>query len=668
MPSNSSEMRWRPTDGLNIAVLVAYLGCLLTFSSFFYLATEDYEAIAAVKFISEGHLLGKSTGWPYTPLSGYLFYLSSLIFGPSLLAFRILTGLLIAFSGMAVYITLRTIAVPSMALALTLLSFSLSTYPHPRLEYFVEGAFAAFAILCAVRFIQRRQKAYLYGCAFLAWIAFASRGHPNSSALLLLLPTGLLVADLIIGAKPALSRFPAWLAQASQRPLPEISSLFTLVVLAGGSIVALMIFLRNVVYRRFFTEFADVNDLIEFSAWSTSRRWTWILLAIFAVIYLIVSRPRISRAPAASLRALGKSTFVLTTFVPFMAAGLGMMATGAMLGYSLDELAFFIFPVDIIADHRAVGRIGNVARGIVPAFWVISAATVYLHLTGRLDENRARIGLFLLLLTPATFVRFFPTYNMLYLGVFLVAVVFACILPSALRYFGLDYRKLGMALSIFFVGWSVTANYLLLVRTQVQDLNASRLMRIQAGPLANIFVEKDVYRLFEEIHARLASRQLAEERPKAFLSSRYAKLTPLVYGWDDSLAGQNLMIHLGKVWSYDGVREIEGVPSSDPFNWPGLVYRWRQAVVDRLEQSKTNVIVMSLYERNAIEKDLETSSDPFREYLRRHFTLTDVVEPKMDIYRRSSFPEGAVIFTRNAQRSDAAAVLSRIDEGSNSPE
>lgn len=649
MSDSSSQNHFRRKDGVNVAVLVVYLGCLLTFSSFFYLATEDYEAIAAVGFISEGHALGKSTGWPYTPLAGYLFYLSSLVFGPSLLAFRILTGLLIASSAMAVYLTLRTIAVPSMAFALTLLSYSLSTYPHPRLEYFIEGAFAAFAIFCAVRFIQRGRKPYLYGCALLAWIAFASRGHPNSSALLVLLPAGLVLAELVIGLKPAWNRLTAWLAQAAKRPIFEISSFFAIITLAGGSIVALVIFLRNVVYRRFFAEFADVNDLIDFSVGATSKSWTGILLAVFAAIVLILTRPRLG-----SLPLLRKLSRVVTAFVPFTVVGVVMIGVALALGYSLQELAFFIFPVDIIADHRAVGRIGNVERGIVPSFWVASAATVYFYVNGWLDENRARIGLFLLLLTPATFARFFPTYNMLYLGVFPAAVVFACILPLALRYVGLDSRKLGMALSIFFVGWSVAANYLLIVRTQMLDLNAGRLVKIEQGPLGNIFVEKDVFRLFEEIRERLATRQLADEQAKAFLSSRYAKLTPLVYGWNDALAGQNLMIQLGKIWSYDDVLEIEGVRSSNPFNWGGLVYRWRQAAVDRLEQAGTNLLVMSLYDTDSLEQELKPSSDPFREYLRRNFTLLDSVEPDMNIYRRSSMPEGAVIFKRNAQSSDAA--------------
>ena len=107
------------------------------------------------------------------------------------------------------------------------------------------------------------------------------------------------------------------------------------------------------------------------------------------------------------------------------------------------------------------------------------------------------------------------------------------------------------------------------------------------------------------------------------------------------------MIQLGKIWSYDDVIKIDGVESSDVFDWPGLVYRWRQAAVERLEQSNTNVIVMSLYDEKVLEEELMPSTDPFKEYLRQNFRITDVIEPTMRFYRRSIFPEGAVILRRN---------------------
>jgi hypothetical protein len=61
------------------------------------------------------------------------------------------------------------------------------------------------------------------------------------------------------------------------------------------------------------------------------------------------------------------------------------------------------------------------------------------------------------------------------------------------------------------------------------------------------------------------------------------------------------------------------------------------------------VIVMSLYDEKLLQEELMSSSDPFKEYLRQNFRISDVIEPTMKFYRRSSFPEGAVILSRKAQ-------------------
>ena len=252
-----------------IALLLAYLGVLFVFSSYFYLATEDYEAVTAVEMIRRNALIGRSTGWPYTPLAGYLFYLYSLGFGDSVLGFRLLTALLILVATVPVYLTLRTISDPFMAFALTLLSYSLSTFPHPRLEYFVEGAIAAFAIYFGVKFLQTDRRAYVYCCAVFAFLAFASRGHPNSSALLFLLPFSLMIVPWIIASRDSWNaaidrlanqgRF--WLTQIR----PNLYSFIVVAVLTIASFVWISRFLREVLYRRLFVYYADLNDLI--STW-----------------------------------------------------------------------------------------------------------------------------------------------------------------------------------------------------------------------------------------------------------------------------------------------------------------------------------------------------------------------------------------------------------------
>ena len=652
MPENSPENPFNKKDALNIGIIVIYFGCLLAFSSFFYLATEDYEAVAAVDYIARGQLIGKSTGWPYTPLAAYLFYLYSLGFGASVLGFRLLTGLLIVSSTVPLYLTFRALSGPSIAFALTLLSYSLSTFPHPRLEYFIEGSVAAYAIFCGVRFLQRKRLIYLYSCALFAFIAFASRGHPNSSALLLLLPIGLIFVEWLIDSRQflisSIVSLAAQLRGAVKNNIADSYALVWISILTTASFIWILISLRNVVHKRLFVEYIDLNDVTSVSPLLKSSSLAWILLFVVAASYVAVRH-----SGSARVFLMLMSRRAAPVFVPFVIIGTLLIVVAVLVGYSWNELAFFVFPVDIIADHQAVGRIGGRVKGVLPAFLVVTGTTLYFYLNGWLQERSAKIALFLQLLVPATFARFFPTYNMLYLGIFPVAVFFGCLLSCAMRYSQRAYSRFKITAMVLFIIYSVVSNYLLLVRTQLEDLNTGQLVKLQQGSLKGIFVEKDVFQLFVDIRDRLDRYDLADQDPKGFLSSRYVKLTPLIYQWRDSVAGQNLMIQLGKVWSYDDVIKIDGVESAAAFNWPGLIYRWRKAAVDRIEESGTRVIVMSLYETKTLEEELKPSSDPFKEYLRQNFRVSDVIEPTMKSYRRSSFPEGAVILTRKAQAAEA---------------
>jgi hypothetical protein len=641
-------------DLSHLALLLAYLGVIFGFSSYFYLATEDYEALTAVELIRSHQLIGKSTGWPYTPLAAYLFYLFSLGFGDGILGLRLLTSSLILVATIPLYLTLRTISKPSMAFAMTLLSYSLSTFPHPRLEYFVEGAIAACAIYFGAKFLQTGRRVYVYCCAIFAFLAFASRGHPNSSALLVLLPISLASVPWVIASQQSWKAAIARLASRGRVLLTQmrlnIYASTCMGLLTIASVVWISQFLREVVYRRLFVEYTDLNDLSSTWIKSNSSGWSWILLLLLVSIYVAIRST--GEIKQSLLLVLRRSALA---FIPFVVIGISVLLIATWAGYSFTDLIFFIFPTDIIADHQAVGRIGARARGVLPVFLIVTAATLYCYLSDRMRADKASISLFLLLLVPATFVRFFPTYNMLYLGIFPVAVFLACVLPCVLAQNQTFYRRLNTTMIVFFIIYSLTSNYLLFVRTQVADLNAGRLIRLETGPLSGIFVEKDVFKLFEDVRARLNLRGAANDETYAFLSSRYVKFIPLMYGWMDSLAGQNLMIQLGKLWSYDDLIKIKGVESDNVFDWAGLIYRWREAAVVRLEESKVRLIVMSLYDETILEEELESSSDPMREYLRQNFSVTDVIEPTMTFYRRSSFPEGAVILIRNTQQPDTPA-------------
>jgi hypothetical protein len=638
------------TDFSYLALLLAYLAVLFVFSSFFYLATEDYEAATAVEMIRGNALIGRSTGWPYTPLAAYMFYLYSLGFGDSILGFRLLTGLLMLVATIPLYLTLRIISEPSMAFALTLLSYSLSTFPHPRLEYFVEGAIAACAIYFGAKFLQTERRVYIYCCAIFAFLAFASRGHPNSSALLVLLPISLASVPWVIAGRDSWNAAIDRVANKGRLWLTQIrSNLYSFIVVAIltiASFVWISRFLREILYKRLFVEYADLNDLSSTWIKSNSSFWSSLLLMILVTIYLVIRfRGKLKASMALVLRRS------LSVFGSFIVVGGLIVVVALWVGYTVNDLLFFVFPTDIIADHQAVGRIGSRARGVLPVFLIVMAATLYFYLNGRLRADKAAVSLFLLLLVPATFARFFPTYNMLYLGVFPLAVFLGCVLPCLLSDNQTFYSQFKKTMIVFFIIYSLASNYLLFIRTQLADLNNDRLIKLETGPLSGIFVERDVFKLFEDVRARLDLLRGANHETYAFLSSRYVKFIPLVYGWRDSLAGQNLMIQLGKLWSYDDLIKIKGVESDNVFDWEGLIYRWREAAVVRLEESQVRLIVMSLYDETVLEEDLEPSLDPLREYLRQNFTITDVIEPTMTLYRRSSFPEGAVILTRNAEDS-----------------
>jgi hypothetical protein len=191
-------------------------------------------------------------------------------------------------------------------------------------------------------------------------------------------------------------------------------------LLTIASVIWISQFLREVVYRRLFVEYTDLNDLSSTWTKSNSSGWSWILLLLLVSIYVAIrSKGEIKQSLVLVLRRSALA------FVPFVVIGISLLLIAIWAGYSFTDLIFFIFPTDIIADHQAVGRIGARARGVLPVFLIVTAATLYCYLSDRMRADKATLSLFLLLLVPATFARFFPTYNMLYLGVFPVAVFLA---------------------------------------------------------------------------------------------------------------------------------------------------------------------------------------------------------------------------------------------------
>ena len=165
------------------------------------------------------------------------------------------------------------------------------------------------------------------------------------------------------------------------------------------------------------------------------------------------------------------------------------------------------------------------------------------------------------------------------------------------------------------------------------------------GPVNGIFVEKDVVDFFHAIRSSIEGIARQDEK-FAFLSNRYLNYVPLIYGYEDVFAGQNLVTGLGRLWSFDDVLKRNGALSKSRFDLNGMIYNWRNAGLEKIERSQARVVVMSFYGPEAWTRKLEPSSDPFKEYLRQHFIVGKAIEPAMKIHRRSHFSEGAVIFIR----------------------
>ncbi len=647
----------RAIDFFYLAVTEVYLGFLLFFSALFYLATEDYEAVTAVRLIAEGHLIGKSTGWPYTPLAPYLFYLWSLLFGDGVLGFRILTACFILASVFPIYLTLRYLCRPFLSFALTLFSFSVMTFPHPRLEYFIEGALVSFAIYFAARFLQRDKIRDLYFSAFFAVAGFSSKGYPNSAILLFFIPFALVLGRWVtqggLTSSARVQSVKRWFRETaiwiSSNPVQTIGALSS-IFLGVSCFILLTRFLKRAVYTRSLLEYRNVSGLTDFQIDESTKHLSDILLGILIVIYLgfaLYGKPaaRHSNRREKSRAAWLSKVQIAKVFFPFVLCGVLFLLGLAVSGYRFDDILFFVFPLDVFLDH--VAQIGGGEVYVMPILIIMVATLLYIHLAGWLEPKQAGLGLFFLLLLPSTFSRFFPGYNMLYLAAFVVAVFICLILPKTGGLFWTPVKtaQLQNTLGTFLLLYSIGSTIALMFAAEWSDLEQGRVVKMDDGAVGKIYVEKDVAAYFDAVHESLAKLN-ADKSNMAFLSNRYLKFVPLVYGYHDILAGQNLAINLGKVWSYDDILAVDGMKSDLVFDWANMVYSWREVVVARLEKSKAAVVVISLYDEEAADENLEPSSDPFREYLRKNFILADVIEPTMEIPKRSSVSEGAVIFVR----------------------
>jgi hypothetical protein len=645
MNTSSTVLRDRSADRLCLIILLACLGALLCFSSFFYLTTEDYEAVVASRLIREGTAIGRSTGWPYTPLTPYLFYPYAVLFGENILAFRLLTASLTLASIFPIYRVLRSLCTPFLSFALTWFSFSLTTFPHPRLEYYVEAAFLSFAIYFAVKVIRENKRRDVYLCATFLFAAFASRGFPNVAILVGAMPLALVFVLRLI--RPEHTPFRRRFASPDGQRWRWWGGLLLFAYCTGF----LIAFMKKAVHNRLFYEYASLVGAESFAAMKEIRSLVWLacpvlLLMVYGALSWKKFCPLHAESEVDQFPQANRNWSVYQLVLPFAVCGLVFLIIG-LAAYATNDLFFFLFPLDIFLDHTR--QLGSGRSYVIPLFISFVVLMIFLHAFEETSLHKTRIALFLILLLPSTFARFFPTYNLLYLVSFTVAVFVGVILPRFMQDYlknqGFIALRIQWTLALCFLLFATGSNLTLLVATQLSDLYSGRVVRMNRGPVKGIFVEKDVVNFFHAIHTGIEGIARQDEK-FAFLSNRYLSYVPLIYGYEDVFAGQNLVIGLGKLWSFDDVLKRTGALSKSRFDSNGMIYNWRKAGLEKIERSKARVVVMSFYGSEALTRKLEPSSDPFKEYLRQHFIVGKVIEPAMKIHRRSHFSEGAVIFIR----------------------
>lgn len=557
-----------------------------------------------------------------------------------------MTASLILASIFPIYRVLRSLCTPFLSFALTWFSFSLTTFPHPRLEYYVEAAFLSFAIYFAVKVIRESKRRDVYLCAMFLFAAFASRGFPNVAILVGIMPLALVFVLRLIrpehipfrrrSASPDWQRWRWWVG-------------LLLFAYCTGFLIA---FLKKAVHNTLFYAYASLIGPESFASMKEFRSLVWLVCPVLLLmVYEALSWKKFCPSPSESKDVdeypqANRDLSVYQLVLPFAVCGLVFLIIG-LVAYPANDLFFFLFPLDIFLDHTR--QLGRGRSYVIPLFISFVVLMIFLRAFEETSLHKTRIALFLILLLPSTFARFFPTYNLLYLVSFTVAVFVGVILPRYMQDYlknrGFIALRIQWTLALCFLLFATGSNVTLLVATQLSDLASGRVLRMNRGPVKGIFVEKDVVDFFHAIHSGIEGIAGQDEK-FAFLSNRYLNYVPLIYGYEDIFAGQNLVTGLGKLWSFDDVLKRTGALSKSRFDSNGTIYNWRKAGLEKIERSKARVVVMSFYGSEALTRKLEPSSDPFKEYLRQYFIVGKVIDPAMKIHRRSHFSEGAVIFIR----------------------
>jgi len=461
------------------------------------------------------------------------------------------------------------------------------------LEYYVEAAFLSFAIYFAVKVIRAGKRRDVYCCAGFLFAAFASRGFPNVAILVGVVPLALVFVLRLIrpghGSVGRRSPSSDWLRRR------WLAGLLLFFCCTGF----LMAFLKKAVHNTLFYEYASLVGPGSFASMKEIRSLVgFAFLVLLLIVYGTLSWKAFCPSHSSSedvddFPQTNRELNVYQIVLPFAVCGLVFLIIG-FVAYATNDLVFFLFPLDIFLDHTR--QLGSGRSYVVPLFISLVASLIFLRAFKESSLPKTRIALFLILLLPSTFARFFPSYNLMYLVSFAVAAFVCVILPRFMRdYFkdqGLIASRIQWTLAICFLLFAIGSNLTLMVVTQLSDLSSGRVLQMNRGPVKGIFVEKDVVDFFHAIHRSIEGFARQDEK-FAFLSNRYLNYVPLIYGYEDVLAGQNLVIGLGKLWSFDDVLKRTGALSKSRFDLNGMIYNWRSVGLEKIERSKARVMVVS---------------------------------------------------------------------------
>ncbi|MDA2936648.1 hypothetical protein MYX75_00075 [Acidobacteria bacterium AH-259-A15] len=341
-----------------------------------------------------------------------------------------------------------------------------------------------------------------------------------------------------------------------------------------------------------------------------------------------------------------QSILVATKFIGPCCAVLGGIGFCMVLflNYAALDVVNAIFPFELIRNNMAhyqsyhaqifATSLSDLLRRVSLPVLV----SIGLFLFWRTLRFEARIYMvFLIIINLSYLVRI----NYVYMGLahfLLILIVLTCLIPGALKSLipAPETRIFkNHKFSQFLFPWffnakrvSVIVGLILLTyflrTTALRDpvktygqIRANVLTRATVGPVEGLYLEKWLVGNLEKFSSELKERY-GPKTKIAFIGNRYHQMIPQIYDLINTFDGQILYLH-GSINSYDEV--LENLYS----NKDSLFSRLRAEAVERIEQTKTSVVVFPLFDRALAQPPSETG-DPLHDYLDANFVMWKVIK------------------------------------------